>query len=56
MTARRVLMAQALIVGGVALTLLVREMPGLVREVRIWRMAGLRHGSRRGRPRYGRKG
>jgi hypothetical protein len=49
MTARRVLIAEALIVGGVALTLLVREMPGLVREVRIWRMVGFRHGS--GHPR-----
>lgn len=45
MTARRVLMAEALIVAGLALTLLVREMPGLVREVRIWRIAGFRTGS-----------
>ncbi len=49
MTARRVLIAEALIVGGLALTLLVREMPGLVREVRIWRMVAFRHGSRRPR-------
>ncbi|WP_181139158.1 hypothetical protein [Streptomyces sp. Ru72] len=46
MTARRVLMAEALIVGGLALTLLVREMPGIMREVRIWRMVAFRHGSR----------
>ena len=49
MTARRVLIAEALIVGGLALTLLVREMPGLVREVRIWRMTGFRSGSRHSR-------
>ena len=47
--ARRVLIAQAVVAGGIALTLLVREFPGLVREVRIWRMVGLRAGSRRPR-------
>ncbi|MEW2497980.1 MULTISPECIES: hypothetical protein [Streptomyces] len=40
--AKRLLIAQALLVGGAAVTLLIREMPGLVREVRIWRMVGLR--------------
>ncbi|MFE9093336.1 hypothetical protein [Streptomyces sp. NPDC007264] len=47
--ARRVLIAQAVVVGGIALTLLAREFPGLVREVRIWRMVGIRGGSRRPR-------
>ncbi|MFD1657812.1 hypothetical protein ACFSL4_06145 [Streptomyces caeni] len=47
--ARRVLIAQAVVVGGIALTLLAREFPGLVREVRIWRMVGVRAGSRRPR-------
>ncbi|MGW1162338.1 hypothetical protein ACWD5Q_30610 [Streptomyces sp. NPDC002513] len=46
MTAKRVLIAQGLLVGAVALTLLAREMPGLIREVRIWRMVGVRAGSR----------
>ncbi|WP_199835962.1 hypothetical protein [Streptomyces sp. TP-A0356] len=40
--ARRVLIAEALLLGGVALTVLARELPGLVREVRIWRMVGVR--------------
>ncbi|MFD7015616.1 hypothetical protein [Streptomyces sp. NPDC059161] len=34
------LMAKAALVGGVALVLLVRELPSLRRELRIWRMAG----------------
>ncbi|MEV6025721.1 hypothetical protein [Streptomyces sp. NPDC052036] len=46
MTAKRVLIAQGLLVGAAALTLLARELPGLVREVRIWRMVGVRTGSR----------
>lgn len=45
-TAKRVLIAQALIVGGLAVVLMAREMPGLMREVRIWRMVGFRAGSR----------
>ncbi|MGK5545860.1 hypothetical protein ACSNOH_14165 [Streptomyces sp. URMC 127] len=40
--ARRLLIAQAVVAGAVALGLLVKEFPGLVREVRIWRMVGLR--------------
>ncbi|MEU6096930.1 hypothetical protein [Streptomyces sp. NPDC047079] len=46
MTAKRVLIAEGLVLGAVALTLLAREMPGLVREVRIWRMVGVRSGPR----------
>ncbi|WP_199880959.1 hypothetical protein [Streptomyces kebangsaanensis] len=49
MTGRQVLMAEAAVVGGLVLALLVREMPGLVREIRIWRMVGIRPGSRRPR-------
>lgn len=36
----RVLMAEAVLAGAVALALLVSEFPSLRREVRIWRMAG----------------
>ncbi len=46
LTARRVLTAEAVLVGGAALALLIREIPGLVREVRIWRMAAFPSGSR----------
>ncbi|MBX9397427.1 hypothetical protein K4749_28530 [Streptomyces sp. TRM72054] len=46
MTARRILMAEAVLVGGALLALLVKEFPGAVREVRIWRMAGFHAGSR----------
>jgi hypothetical protein len=44
--ARRILIAEAVIVGGLVLGVLLRELPGAVREVRIWRMAGFRSGSR----------
>ncbi|GHF71794.1 hypothetical protein GCM10010218_61280 [Streptomyces mashuensis] len=44
--AKRILLAQVALVGGAALVLLAKEMPGLVREVRIWRMAGFRAGGR----------
>ncbi|MEU5597998.1 hypothetical protein [Streptomyces sp. NPDC020298] len=46
MTARRVLTAQAVLVGSTVLGLLVWELPGLVREIRIWRMAGSSSGVR----------
>ncbi|MFR9796522.1 hypothetical protein ACL02U_11550 [Streptomyces sp. MS06] len=46
LTARRVLTAQAVLVGGAVLALLIREIPALVREIRIWRMADLGSGSR----------
>ncbi|WP_167458934.1 MULTISPECIES: hypothetical protein [Streptomyces] len=38
MTGRRVLKAQALVVGVLSLALCVREIPSLVREARIRRM------------------
>lgn len=46
MTARRILMAEAVLLGGAVLALLVKELPGAVREVRLFRMAGHRAGSR----------
>ncbi|MEU8591200.1 hypothetical protein AB0C59_29975 [Streptomyces sp. NPDC048664] len=49
MMARRVLIAEAMLVTGVAAVVLLREMPGLVREVRIWRMVGLPGVTRRRR-------
>lgn len=49
MTGKQVLLAELAVVGGLVLALLIREMPGLVREIRIWRMVGIRSGSRRPR-------
>ena len=46
MTAKRILIAQAVLAGGLAVAILAKEMPGLVREVRIWRMVNYRAGSR----------
>ncbi|MFG2881916.1 hypothetical protein ACGFYV_06250 [Streptomyces sp. NPDC048297] len=47
MTGRQVLLAQAVLVGGLMLALLVKEIPGIVRELRIYRMTGgLRAGNR----------
>ncbi|MFF5969443.1 hypothetical protein ACFY64_38260 [Streptomyces collinus] len=40
MSGRRVLKAEAVLVGGTALALLCWEWPSLRREVRLWRMAG----------------
>ncbi|MEV8565509.1 hypothetical protein AB0436_07950 [Streptomyces sp. NPDC051322] len=45
MTAKRVLIAQAVLVGGLGLAILVKELPGLAREIRIWRMVDFRAGS-----------
>ncbi|GHF94318.1 hypothetical protein [Streptomyces thermodiastaticus] len=47
MPARRVLAAQLAVAGGAVLALLAKEIPGIVREVRIWRMVGLGAGHRR---------
>ncbi|MBZ9642900.1 MULTISPECIES: hypothetical protein [unclassified Streptomyces] len=44
MNAKRILMAEAAVLGGAALALLIAEFPGIVREVRLWRMAGFRPG------------
>ncbi|MGW2233996.1 hypothetical protein [Streptomyces sp. NPDC001759] len=44
---RRLLMAEAVVAGAVALALFVHELPSLRRELRIYRMAGgLRAGHR----------
>ncbi|MFC7016717.1 hypothetical protein ACFQMH_34520 [Streptomyces viridiviolaceus] len=37
---RRVLKAEAAVIGGLAVALLLWELPSLRREARIWRMAG----------------
>lgn len=36
--AKRILIAEAALLGALGLGMLVRELPGLVREIRIWRM------------------
>lgn len=47
--AKRILIAQGVLVGLAVIGLVVKEYPGLVRELKIWRMAFLLHasGSRR---------
>ncbi|MEU0164859.1 hypothetical protein [Streptomyces iakyrus] len=40
MSGQRVLKAEAVLVGGMALALLAWEWPSLRREARLWRMAG----------------
>jgi hypothetical protein len=40
MTGQRVLKAQAALLAGAATAVFVWELPSLVREARIWRMAG----------------
>ncbi|MFR9673293.1 hypothetical protein [Streptomyces sp. TR06-5] len=44
--AKRVLLAQALLAGGIVVTIVLRELPGLAREIKIWRMAGNSSGVR----------
>lgn len=46
--AKRILIAQALLLAGLGIGLVVRELPGLKREIRIWRMTGWPMGCRRG--------
>lgn len=46
-TGQRMLMAEWVLAGAVALALIVHEFPSMRRELRIWRMAGgLRAGHR----------
>ncbi|WP_199431954.1 hypothetical protein [Qaidamihabitans albus] len=45
--AKRILIAQCALVGLGILALFVREYPGLVREIRMWRMASFRRGTTR---------
>lgn len=40
--AKRVLLAQAALLAAGVAALAVREFPGLIREIRMWRMASLR--------------
>ncbi|MFJ4582617.1 hypothetical protein [Streptomyces echinatus] len=40
MSGRQLLVAQAALVGGVITALFVKEFPGIVRELRIYRMTG----------------
>ncbi|MBY8841285.1 hypothetical protein [Streptomyces sp. SP2-10] len=40
MSGRQLLVAQAALVGGVLTALFVKEFPGIVRELRIYRMTG----------------
>lgn len=39
-TGRQVLLAQAALLGGVVAVLFLKELPGLLRELRIYRMSG----------------
>jgi hypothetical protein len=46
--AKKVLILQGVLIGAGLAALLLREIPGLVREVRMWRMAiSVRGGARR---------
>ncbi|MEU9450243.1 hypothetical protein [Streptomyces sp. NPDC048277] len=46
-TAQRVVTAEIAVVGALVLALVVSQMPSLVRELKIWRIAGgLRPGNR----------
>ncbi|MFE5890109.1 hypothetical protein ACWCQZ_03055 [Streptomyces sp. NPDC002285] len=40
MSGQRVLMAEAALVGSLVLAVLLKELPSLRREARIWRMSG----------------
>lgn len=37
--AKRILIAQGLLIAAALIALLARETPGLIREIRMWRMA-----------------
>jgi hypothetical protein len=55
MNARRILTAQAVLVGGALAALILRELPGIMREARIFRIVGVSTGARHTRhPRHGR--
>ncbi|MER6572369.1 hypothetical protein ABT288_40925 [Streptomyces sp. NPDC001093] len=47
MSGRQLLVVQAAVIGGLAMTLFVRELPGIVRELRIFRMTGGLRANRR---------
>ncbi|MFF9363608.1 hypothetical protein [Streptomyces griseoluteus] len=46
-TGRRVLIAQAAVLAGLTLLLVVSEVPGIIREIKIYRMTGGRRALRR---------
>ncbi|MET9147230.1 MULTISPECIES: hypothetical protein [unclassified Streptomyces] len=46
MTAKRILTAEAVLLGGALLALLISELPGVRRELRIFRMVGFRGAAR----------
>ncbi|MGV4981223.1 hypothetical protein ACWC0C_33045 [Streptomyces sp. NPDC001709] len=47
MSGRQVLMAQAAVVGSMVAALVVKELPGIMRELRIYRMTGGLRANRR---------
>lgn len=47
MSGRQLLAVQAAMIGGLAMTLFVKELPGIVRELRIYRMTGGMRANRR---------
>ncbi|MGW7524146.1 hypothetical protein [Streptomyces sp. NPDC054783] len=47
MSGRQLLVVQAAVIGGLAMTLFVKELPGIVRELRIYRMTGGMRANRR---------
>ncbi|WP_433447603.1 hypothetical protein ACQPXS_05855 [Streptomyces sp. CA-142005] len=47
MSGRQLLVVQAAMIGGLAMTLFVKEFPGIVRELRIYRMTGGMRANRR---------
>ncbi|MFA3872963.1 hypothetical protein ACSLFT_34810 (plasmid) [Streptomyces sp. G6] len=49
MTAKRILTAEAVLLGGGVLALLIAELPGVRRELRIFRMVGFRRAARNAR-------
>ncbi|MET9857741.1 hypothetical protein ABZY93_00230 [Streptomyces smyrnaeus] len=44
--AKRILVGQLAVLGALGLAMFLRELPGLRREIRIWRMIGFGAGSR----------
>ncbi|MFE0877993.1 hypothetical protein ACFW4X_24570 [Streptomyces smyrnaeus] len=44
--AKRILVGQLAVLGTIGLAMFLRELPGLRREIRIWRMIGFGTGSR----------
>lgn len=51
--AKRILIAQCVILGLGLLGLFINELPGAIREVRMWRMASFRTSRVQDRPRGG---